>query len=243
MHNVLIVMTALSLALAAGMALVIVKLLGEDRERSEARVAALTAMAEVSAEAPVDSRVEAPGEPELRPAPAGAGAGAGLFAPHDNPSPWGRRFAVIGALAAVLVAVAFVATAGHGTPNDAAAQVAAPVDPGNMPLELLALRHSRDAQNLTISGTVHNPKNAAPLARLVATAFLFGPDGAFLTSSRAPLDITTLAPGEESPFVVKVPVSGDVSRYRISFRTEDGRVVGHVDKRSPDTLASKQEQP
>jgi hypothetical protein len=241
MHNLLIVLTALSLALAAGMAIVIVRLLREDRERSEARVAALTAMAEVSEETPVYSPVETAGELELRPAP--AGAAAGLFAPHDNPSPWGRRFAVIGALAAVLIAAGFVATSGRGTPNHASAHVAAPSDPGSMPLELLALRHSRDAQNLTISGTVHNPKNAAPLARLVATAFVFGPDGAFLTSSRAPLDVTTLAPGEESPFVVKVPVSGDVSRYRISFRTEDGRVVGHVDKRSPDTLASKQEQP
>jgi hypothetical protein len=113
----------------------------------------------------------------------------------------------------------------------------------SVPLELVALRHSRDAQSLTISGLVENPKTGASQSRLVATAFVFGPDGAFLTSSRAPIDISTLAPGDESPFVVTVPVSGEVSRYRIGFRTEDGRVVAHVDKRTPDTLASKQEEP
>ena len=79
----------------------------------------------------------------------------------------------------------------------------------------------------------------APLSRVVATAFLFGPDGTFLTSSRAPLDFTTLAPGVESPFVVSVPVSGAVSRYRVGFRTDDGRVISHVDRRAPESLAQK----
>jgi hypothetical protein len=74
---------------------------------------------------------------------------------------------------------------------------------------------------------------------VVATAFLFGPDGAFLTSSRAPLDFTTLAPGDESAFLVSIPVTQPVARYRISFRTQDGRVIEHVDKRAPDSLAQK----
>jgi hypothetical protein len=112
-----------------------------------------------------------------------------------------------------------------------------------VPLELVALRHSRDAGTLTISGLVQNPKTGLTQSRLIATAFVFGPDGTFLTSSRALLDISRLAPGDESPFVVTVPVSGEVSRYRIGFRTEDGQVIAHVDKRTPETFASKQEQP
>jgi hypothetical protein len=40
-----------------------------------------------------------------------------------------------------------------------------------------------------------------------------------------------------------VPVNGEVSRYRIGFRSEEGQVVAHVDKRTPETFASKQEQP
>ncbi|HMF60907.1 MAG TPA: hypothetical protein VK595_11075, partial [Vicinamibacterales bacterium] len=41
----MIAVTALSLAMAIGMAIVVAKLLRDDRERSDARVAALTAMA------------------------------------------------------------------------------------------------------------------------------------------------------------------------------------------------------
>jgi hypothetical protein len=104
---------------------------------------------------------------------------------------------------------------------------------------LLSLRHLQESDRLVISGVVQNPRNGAPLTRVVATAFLFGANGAFLTSSRAPLDFTTLAPGVESPFVVNVPVTGTVTRYRIGFRTEDGRVISHVDKRGPDALAQK----
>ena len=71
----------------------------------------------------------------------------------------------------------------------------------------------------------------------------FGPNGDFLTSSRAPLDLSTLAPGDESPFVISVPIEGEVSRYRIGFRTEAGAVVAHVDRRTPDALASRQGEP
>jgi hypothetical protein len=36
-----------------------------------------------------------------------------------------------------------------------------------------------------------------------------------------------------------VPVKGPVARYRVGFRTEDGRVLPHVDRRGPDALAQK----
>ena len=107
------------------------------------------------------------------------------------------------------------------------------------PLELVSLHHSQEAERLVISGLVQNPRSGGPIAHVVATAFLFAPDGAFLTSSRAPLDFTTLSPGDESAFVINVPVTGQVARYRVGFRTEDGRVIEHVDKRAPDALAQK----
>jgi hypothetical protein len=265
MDTVLTVVTALSLAMAIGMAIVVVKLLRDDRERSDARVAALSAMAERAVPrqgetlltaaphgqtlrrasggaATVRPEAEPLRDLELRPARPAACAGGELFAERDEPSPWGRRLALIGALTVVLAAALFAATSGRGHSNGAPVR-AAVAGAESVPLELVALRHSRDAQSLTISGLVENPKTGASQSRLVATAFVFGPDGAFLTSSRAPIDISTLAPGDESPFVVTVPVSGEVSRYRIGFRTEDGRVVAHVDKRTPDTLASKQEEP
>jgi hypothetical protein len=62
----------------------------------------------------------------------------------------------------------------------------------------------------------------------------FNRAGAFINSARAPLDFTTLEPGDESPFVVTIPSAADVGRYRVSFRTDAG-VVRHVDRRTSDS--------
>jgi hypothetical protein len=67
---------------------------------------------------------------------------------------------------------------------------------------------------------------------------VFDSAGALLASGQALLDVTALGPGDDSPFVVSVPVSGAVARYRIGFRGEDGRVIAHVDKRQRGAVAS-----
>jgi hypothetical protein len=264
MDTLLIAVTAVSLALAVGMALVVVKLVADDRKRSEARVAALTALSDdavprsqrVADTAPRTAAADGPPiarreTAQVRPPPrfddleirrdepAAAGFGD-LFAAKDQPSPWGRRVAVIGALAAVLALIGFGAVQwsdSRAVPSPARVAAPAPSSSEPMPLELLSLRHLQQSKSLTVTGLVQNPRAAAPLSNVVATAFLFGPDGAFLSSSRAPLDFTTLAPGDESPFVVTAPVSGVVARYRIGFRAEDGRVIPHLDKRGPDAVA------
>jgi hypothetical protein len=264
MNTVLMVVTALSLAMAAGMAIIVAKLVREERARSEARVAALGAM---SADPAGDSPLPRPAvvqrrqtvvaptvstsqrtvhavpfdDLEIRP-PDGAVSVSNLFAETDQASPWGRRFAVIASLAVVLLVIGFATMSGKARPSASApgtsvAQQAPALN--TPPLELLSLHHAQETQRFVISGLVQNPRSGAPLSRVVATAFLFGPDGAFLTSSRAPLDFTNLTPGVESPFVVSVPVTGEVARYRVGFRTEDGRVIAHVDKRGPDALAQK----
>lgn len=267
MDTILIAVTALALAMAAGMAMVVATLLREERARSHARVAALGDMASdavidpparqaehmnprrppVAPRAPSVARVAAAPAPfaptpiddlEIRPTVRGL---PNLFVEADRPSTWGPRVAVIGCLAAIVVAVGFAVVSGRSRPAATPAPTAAHQAPqlDTVPLELLSLRHKQDAQRLAITGLVKNPRAGAPLSHVVATAFLFGPDGVVLSSSRAPLDFTTLVPGQESPFVVSVPVSGEVSRYRVGFRTEDGRVIAHVDKRSPDALAQK----
>jgi hypothetical protein len=179
---------------------------------------------------------------DLRPVEAVAGV-SHLFEEPAAPSPWGRRFAVIGGLAAIVVAIAFgvasVQSGGAASPASAAAPSQAPTVLDSAPLELVSLHHSQEADRLVISGLVQNPRSGGPISHVVATAFLFAPDGAFLTSSRAALDFTTLSPGDESAFVINVPVTGQVARYRVGFRTEDGRVIEHVDKRAPDALAQK----
>jgi len=241
------------------MAVIVVILLRQERARSEARVAALSALA---AEAG-DDRREAPrpqaaapqltaapiefastrpvvddvDDLEMRPAVSGV---SNLFAEPEPSTPWGRRFVIIGGLAAIMFAIGTVMvvsrTRASSGANGAAAQQAVA---DTSPLELIALRYTQVSDRLVISGLVQNPRGAAPVSHVVATAFVFGPNGAFLTSGRAPLDFVTLTPGEESPFVVSVPVTGQVARYRVGFRTEDGRVLPHVDKRAPDALAQK----
>jgi hypothetical protein len=263
MDTLLIAVTAIALALAAGMAIAVVKLVGDDRRRSEARVAALTAMSETPVSRPQRSADIAP-EPavtrrlpparttapradtprlddlEIRRAEQVVPGLADLFADRNQPSPWGRRVAVIGALAVVAAAIGFAIASSDDKPAPAPAratlQTPAAAEP--VPLELMSLRHLQQAQSLTVTGLVQNPRTGAPLSHVVVTAFAFGPDGTFLSSSRAPLDFTTLAPGGESPFVVTVPVTGVVSRYRIGFRGEDGGVIAHVDKRVPESLAA-----
>jgi hypothetical protein len=148
---------------------------------------------------------------------------------------------VIGTLAAVVVAFVFAARSPRGSSTGPAAVAArsASTAPETAPLELRSLHHAEEAGRFVVTGVVHNPRGGASLSGVVATAFAFGSDGAIVSSGRAPVDFTTLAPGDESPFVVTVPVSDRISRYRIGFRTEDGRVIAHVDKRAPDALASK----
>jgi hypothetical protein len=256
MDLILIAVTALALAMTAGMAIVVATLLRDERARSEARVAALSAMATEHGEPPISSfaartvanrgAIAAPvprsirnasiEDFEIRPV---AVRDSALFAPAAQPSPWGARLGVIGTLIVVLVALggAIMLRSTHGRDLSAAAIAAPAAEPA--PLELLSLSHAQEADHIVITGLVQNPRSAGSRSHVVATAFVFGPDGAFLSSSRAPLDFTTLTPGEESRFVVSVPVTAAVSRYRIGFRTEDGQVLPHVDKRAPDALAQK----
>ena len=46
------------------------------------------------------------------------------------------------------------------------------------------------------------------------------------------------APATNRGFVISVPVTAPVARYRVGFRGEDGHVIGHVDRRTAATMAS-----
>jgi len=235
----MLIVTAVAIAVAAAAVITLFVAFREERRRSEARVAALRLMAGSPGAAGEILDDDIP----LAPIDAGdlaidddASAARPMFGDAPRPSPWGHR------AAAAVVMLAIVATAGYvliprrqagaGTAASAAPVTAA------APLELLSLRHSHEEGRLVITGLVQNPRAGETLTRVVATAFLFGADGTFLASGRAPLDFSTLAAGDESPFVVGVPVTTTVARYRIGFRGEDGRVIAHVDRRAAGTLAS-----
>src|SRR5262249_30210983 len=121
-------------------------------------------------------------------------------------------------------------TAAAGTAARTPAESATHDNP--VPLELVALGHERDGDRLTVRGVVRNPAAGTVVDGVAAVVFLVGRDGSFITSGRTDVESGRLAPGSESRFVVTLPTTTDVGRYRVSFRTDD-RVIPHVDRREP----------
>jgi predicted permease len=215
MDVVLLTLTTLSLAAAAGFGALSWRVGREERERSRARVAALA-----TAMDPTSSVLAGP-----TPADPGPRVAVGAVFERSGERLRGRpviKAAVGAVMAMAIVAGAIIGARSGGTP---AAQSA-----GSAPLELLSMRYQREGTTLTVSGLVHNPAAGAAVIGLTAVVFAFDRNGGFVASGRAPLDFSALAPGDESPFVVAVPNVSDVARYRVSFRTDRG-VVRHVDRR------------
>ena len=111
----------------------------------------------------------------------------------------------------------------------------------NSPLELVSLTHARQDKKLAVSGLVRNPASGKPIEHLSAVVFLFDRMGTFVTSSRANVDFLKLGAGDESPFVVSLDAPASVSRYRVSFRTDDG-IVPHIDRRGASVAPAEGEQ-
>jgi len=210
MDLLLLTLTVVSLIAAVGFGAVAWRAADEQRRRSAARVAALaTALDDVAPASPV--------------------AIASMFGTKSGGSLRGRPFvkgAVVAVMATVLVVVVAMSSRDR-IPEEAQAASAAETSP----LELVSMRHTRDGNGLTVIGLVRNPQAGTLVTHVDAVVLAFDREGNFMVSMRAPLDFTTLAPGDESPFVVKLPNAGDVARYRVSFRTEAG-LLRHVDRRS-----------
>jgi hypothetical protein len=248
MDTTLVMVTLLSMGMAAALSVIVWRMLRDERQRSEARVAALAGMtARPAARRQMDpldlpirptappARIQQPIEHRIERPVAAAPVGS-LFVEPAEASPWGHRFAVMAGLGLVIASgVLFaLASSDSGVATKPAATVPAAQPAATAPgagLELVSMRDSRTADALTITGLVRNPQGGGTLTRVAVTAYTFDDKGAFLASGRALIDVTSLAPSDESPFVVTVPVSDAVARYRIGFRGEDGRVIAHVDRR------------
>lgn len=272
--DILSIVTLIALAIAMGMVVITARLLRDERRRSDARVAALTAAARDNATAtdtPERAATERdatvirpPRLPKAAEWPARVDARPGddldlypsdrqlddrrldapvvirapLFGAHQRSDSGPRRLVPVLAVGTFVIAaaIAFVVWSSPRaaiTSSVARHTEAAPAS-NPPPLELVALRHRRDGARLAISGIVKNPSGAAAIKNVSAVVFLFDQNGMFLSSGRAPIDFTTLTPGDESPFVVVVNEPGAVARYRVSFRSDD-HVVPHVDRREPGT--------
>ena len=263
MTTFLLISTIVSVALAAGLAIVLAGMRREERRRSEARVQLLSGLASRRSSAPGAASSSAHAVPTLGDVEMRPGGRApmiqDLFHERQESSAWAHRLAVIGVLV-VLLGISALSfrqisrwngkssglAAGSGAPLSTAAptaaapSAAAPANGEVPPLELLSMRHASEERALTVTGMVRNPRSGKLLKGVNATVLVFAPGGSFVTTMRTPLDYTTLAPGEESPFVIRVPLTAAVERYRIGFRTDDGRVLSHVDRRAPESIAQKQ---
>ena len=189
----------------------------EERQRSEARVAALAAAIDPSR----------PGE--------------GLFAREPaRPTPL-LRTAVTG-FVVVVVALALMAATLTLVQNTAAAgpaaartvgsaplpQAARPVTP-EAPLELLSTTYTRSGDRLLVGGVVRN-RQQAPLSG-DAEVIVLDDHGRVLGSARAPLGNTALASGATSSFRLALKDLAGVRRYRVSFSGPAG-IIHHVDRRT-----------
>jgi hypothetical protein len=221
----LLAVTVVSMLLAAIMSAIAWRIAGDERRRSEARVAALAA----DIRADDDGGLTYDADPIVSP----------IFEARPS-STNSRPFAIVagGALVfAAAITVVVVSTtvssrrfSGPSAATTVSTATAAPAPNAASPLELLALGDERAGDALTVRGIVRNPADGASVGRLTAVVLLFTPDGGFLDSGRAELDAASLRPGGESTFAITVPRAAGVARYRVSFRTDD-RVVPHLDRR------------
>jgi len=236
MNALLLVITGVSVALAAFMSAVAWRMTREERRRSDARVAMLSAQI-YGDEAPPAQRT-------------------GRLLEQTVTSSWTRSLVTALAGAGIVATIGVVSVAGIrtaravenarstgsarlqssdarsvGSARSAGSARLQPSEAITSPLELLSLEQERDGERLVVRGIVRNPADAAERDGLDAVVLLLGHDGGVVSSARAALPAVKLAPGETTPFVVNVTHAADVERFRISFRSET-RVEPHVDRRT-----------
>lgn len=258
MDIILLGITVVSLGVALVMSVAAWRLTRDEKKRSAARVAALSVAATVNEGDDVPLQIAA----EVRPlakapwsaprvAPVAPVAPVSLASPASLVSPASGFLSAAGAshdsgggqkaLAFAAVVLFLVLSAGlvwlMSGPRGTSAVAIGP----NSPLELVSLTHARQNDKLAVSGLVRNPASAKPIEHLSAVVFLFDRVGTFVMSSRANVDYLKLGAGDESPFVVSLDAPATVTRYRVSFRTDDG-LIPHVDRRSASPAPAEGEQ-
>ena len=259
MDTLLLGITVVSLVVAFVMSMTTWRLMRDEKQRSAARIAALSAA--TIDDAPADLPIAEPRpiakapwkpapfdsfEPEvpadsisLRQSPEPVATHATGFlgvTPQERDN--GSRQKTLAVAAVVFFACLAAGTAWVMSAPEGTSAVA--VGP-NSPLELVSLSHARQNDKLSVSGLVRNPAAGKPVERLSAVVFLFDRSGTFVTSSKAHVDFLRLGAGDESPFVVAIDAPESVTRYRVSFRTDEG-VVPHIDRRADSPAPAEGEQ-
>lgn len=224
------------LVVAVVMAVVAWKLLRSDRERTDARAAMLRQLAFEPEPALTERTFQAVSAQTFEPA---------FGATVDHEAAPTRRLMAVGV---VIVFMAVGAASVYGiykpasTTAASSATVTRPADSTAgvtrasrrgeaAPLELLSLSHRTEQGDFVVAGLVQNPGDGRLAPSVMAVVYVFNAQGDYFASGKAALEFGPLAPGAESPFLVRLPKTSGVTRFRVGFRAEDGSVVAHVDKR------------
>ena len=255
MEHALGIVAVFALLTTLAMGVVTWRIVREERRRSAARLAALTA--EVALRDPAPGPIaltpdplaafesEAPQSPEAedvseRPPDAAAhrppasgdhevARQADLFTRSFHTADgWPKRLAAIGVAGAFLAVLVSLVVILSSSRTDA--EVPAP-DP---PIELLTLAHARKEGMIAISGTVRRQTDGVDREDLDVLAMAFDDAGTMVASGRARVGGELSQRGNGVSFVVAIPGEA-ASRYRISFLVDD-RTVPHLDLRGPTTV-------
>jgi hypothetical protein len=165
--------------MAGALSVIVWRMLRDEKQRADSRVAALTTLA---AAAPEQAKRTEPIAPRrdldlhihdsahVAPKPRSSEGGpGGLFVERHEASPWGQRAVVMTALALIGASTILFTLASSNRATDRPAARFAPAVPQASPvsapvqagLELVSLRDARDNGALTITGLVHNPPPGA----------------------------------------------------------------------------------
>jgi hypothetical protein len=214
METTLVIVTGLSLVVAGGMAALLVRMLRQERRRSDARV---TLLEQLAAEPRSAIQPNVQRAPRVQPHAPVLGTVSHGQTTSRPPTPRAR--------APVSFDDLDLRTSHASTVVEQ------------------EIFHEHDApsawpRRLAVVGVL-----AAVLAAVFFgwSAVRFAPAvGPVDQATARALDFTRLSPGDESPFVIRLAVSKPVARYRVGFRGENDRVLDHVDRRNPDAVAQKQ---
>ncbi len=225
MESLLVVVMVIALVLAVAMCLFAWRVLRRDRSHTDARIAHLRALATDTAP-----------EPDWQPVNAAP--------PAPARTSWGALIAVV----AIFMAVGAGSVYALYGSAPAIAWPTLAAQPADTPLELVALTHRRDPSGeFIVTGLVQNPATGRATPALSAVVYVFGPDGEYFTSGTAAIEVPVLAPGDQSPFTIRLSGLSKVSRYRLGFRQQDGGAFAHVDRRGEPlagtTAATVEERP
>lgn len=226
MESLLMVVMVLTLVLGVAMLVFAWRVLRRDRTRTDARVSHLRGLATADldwADADEDDDETPFADLRYQSSPL-----LGAAVPAHSRARWSSVILVV--LVFMTVGAGSVyALYGRSLPLSWPAQLGAP---RAEPLELLALSHRREpGGDFVVTGLVQNPTDGHTTPSLVAVAYVFDRDGQYVTAATATLDVASLTPGDQSPFTIRVPDVGEVSRFRLGFRVREGNVFAHVDRR------------